>query len=400
MMRKWLLFVVGIFIAVAVCAQNRLVSEEVYKGLMKVEELLEQKDETAALNVLQGLVGKRSLDNYGRVLVLQMLGVVYFNQENYEQARVSFEKILDSEEVPQDFLSRARYNLAQVHILQENYRSAIQVLQADLGNKEEPGHEVAFLLASAFAALSEYKTALYWMEKIITDSTIETLPENYLAFAASLNLSLEHYAPAVKLLEVLVRRYSAKAIYWRQLVSAHLGSDDNKAAFTALQLGYIQGVLKQEKDIKQLARFYLHRHLPYKAAVLLRDEMKAGKVKDNIEIRKLLAVAWNQAREYDAAIPLLEQLTQQADNGKPSLRLAHIYVDKEKWAGALKWINDAIKKGKLQYPAQAYLLKGIIQVHLKQHEAAETTFLHCMKFKKIRKQAIEWLEFLGDQAVH
>jgi len=135
---------------------------------------------------------------------------------------------------------------------------------------------------------------------------------------------------------------------------------------------------------------------PYQAANLLAKELNSQRVKKNSAHWELLASAWTNAREYKQAITALEKASALNNKGELYLQLARIHVEQELWQDAIAAINKALKKGGLKQTGEAYILLGMSLYETEQLSAAKAAFKKARKYKKTRKSANQWLNYVAN----
>ncbi len=359
--RRVALFVL-LSLTVAAVANDFLVSESAYRTLSKAEGQLQQQQYARALEILDRALDKRGLSDYERALFERFAGVAFIGAGNHAAAAKRFETVLASAALPAAVLDQVRYKLAQLYLHEARYDDALALLKPWMDEAAQPAAKVCFLIASAYAALERLPTALEWGERGLAQADAPV--ERQYAFVAGLNLTLERYPRAAELLERLIEHYPQTAQHWRRLSAVYSELERDERALAVAELGYLQGVLVSDRDVDRLARLYLWRELPYKAAVLLDGALQTAADFDAARYR-LLANAWIAAREHARALAPLEKAASRLHaDGEP---------DKE---------------------AEVRLLKGIVHTHLEQYDKAAHEFEHCLKFEKTRTAAGEWLAYL------
>ena len=393
-----ILFIFLLFFGVTSANANpgSFVSKQVYQLLIDVEKLInEEQYKEAHARFSAFSRGQSGINDYEQALIDQSLGVLYARTENYLEAMSSFENALRLNQLPDGLEQQTLYNLAQIYLFRERYQQAIKLIQENLlPADKDVSPKICFMLANAYAGLDDSRQALVWSKRSLQNVSAGT-PESYFALAVNLHLTLEQYADAEKRLQQVLERVPGRAVYWRQLAAVRLELDNQQQALAALELGYLQGILDEQRDIVQLAGLYINLGLPYKAATVIEENLKNGVIKADQKVYKLLAAAWNNAREYTRAIVPLTKAAELSEDGELFLQLTHLYVEEEDWLAAQSAIKQALDKGGIKKPHEACFIQGVIYTNLGHYENAENIFIGCLDFDDIRDQVIEWLEFLG-----
>ena len=149
-------------------------------------------------------------------------------------------------------------------------------------------------------------------------------------------------ARAVK--PVMIRLFPDRDDYWRQLSGIRMTLNQPAQALAVMELMMRSGRLTREPELIQLARLYLYQEIPYKAARLLEDAMKAGQIRKSADNRTLLATAWALARERDQAIRSYHLAAQASNRADVDFTLAQLYLEDERWTEATRALETALAK--------------------------------------------------------
>ena len=108
-------------------------------------------------------------------------------------------------------------------------------------------------------------------------------------------------------------------------------------------------MLEKHDELLRIAQLYLFYEVPYKAALILEEELESGRIEDEEKNWEQLANAWLSAREWKA-IPPLKKAAEMSEDGELFLRLGQTFMQEENWKEAEEYIKYAIKKGDLENP--------------------------------------------------
>lgn len=376
----------------AVTAGGKALSPYTYKTLTSAQQQMEQGADNDSLKTLGTLLDAPGLSNYEEAVVQQMLGHVQLNRESFAAAIKAFERSLALQQLPPDTEQQLRYNLGQLYLTREQPDRAIAILEDWFDRETAPSAQAHVLLAQAYAQKKQYRKAIPLLE---TANSLSNTPhaEWYEALLA-MHYELQSYRDCVPLLKEMIRLFPRQTGYWQQLAGVHMALDDQDAALSALELAFRQDALNSEQDVLQLVQLYLSAGIPYKAARLLEQQMKTGKISNTARHRELLAHAWTSARERKQAISALERALQ--DEAKPGLRLrlAQWYVEAEDWHAVTRMLAPLDGEKSTYTTAQARLLLGIAQFELGNTDAARSAFQRAREFPKTSQSAQQWLDFI------
>ena len=112
----------------------------------------------------------------------------------------------------------------------------------------------------------------------------------------------------------------------------------------------------------------------------------------------MLLVAWTDARAYDKAIDVIDQLAEMTGDGTYHLRKARIYNEQGNWEGVTSSVDAALELG-IEEPAPAHMLAGMAHIELENFAESERAFKAVQETgdAKQRDNAAEWLSFLNEK---
>jgi tetratricopeptide (TPR) repeat protein len=371
------------------------ISPWLYKQLTKTEALISSQAYPQARKKLEKIILELKDKSYEQALALRSLSSVYALENNYRKAAQSLEKCLATQALPEKQQQQALLNLGQLYMATEQYQKAINTLQPWAAkNPTHSNQQVSVLLANAYAQLKQYRKALPYIERAIKQS--KKPQESWLQLNLALHYELGNYSAAAAVLKKLIASYPNKKSYWLQLTATYQQLSRFKQALNIQSLAYKKDYLQTEAQILQLFNLYMYNKQPYQAANLLTKELNSQRVKKNSAHWELLASAWTNAREYKRAIAALEKASALNNKGELYLQLARIYVEQERWQDAITAINKALKKGGLKQTGEAYILLGMSLYETEHLSAAKAAFKKARKYKKTRKSADQWLNYVAN----
>ena len=286
-----------------------------------------------------------------------------------------------------------RYGLAQLCLTTGKTVMAINLLELWFTQETQADASAYLLLGHAYAQNKQYSKAVPALQAAIKLSQ-EPHADWYEALLA-MHYELQSYRACIPLLEDMIRLFPERQRYWQQLAGIHLALNDYDAAIAALELALRDGALTREQELTQLAQLYLYSGMPYKAARLLESEIKAGKVSDNTDHRKLLAHAWSATGEREQAVRALEKAIGSDPNPELRLQLAQWYFDEERWQAAENILQAVInQQGNIKIKAQGWLLLGIARFEQGKTMAAHEAFNNASQLPGAKDTAHQWLQFI------
>lgn len=377
--------------------EEQTISPWLYKRLEAVEKQLALNSYAEAKTLLQETLKKQTKENYERAITLRTLASVYALQGDYKKSAFYLEKSLSTQSLPQEQKRRALLNLAQLHMANGQFQKTITIMEAWLQQTEKPTGEDRILLAQAYAQLKQYKKALPHINRAIGSSKKPV--EAWYQLQLALNYELERYDQCAATLRNLILYYPTKKRYWTELASIYQQLEKFTEALAIMELAYQKALLTKSRELIRLASLYLQLEIPKKSATLLKKAFKKGAIKRTEENLVLLANSHIQAREYKQAEQPLRQAAEISKTGKLYIRLGRIQIEREDWAAASDALKLGLKKGALKYPGQAWLLFGISCHESGDSNCAQMAFTKALAFKKQKKNAQQWLNFLTESKI-
>ena len=419
----------------------RALSTKTAKKMAKVYEALEVVDEKGEpapdmVTVIEILTELRdnqdSLKSYDRSVVWNSWGYVYFSDGKYDLAMQSYENVINEPEVTLPIRNAALFTLAQLNLVQENYRKGIDLILQWMGEVETVTAQSWSLLGSAYYSIEDFRKSLSSMEKAVSLAEEEGYKpkENwYNLMAASIDALKTEIGVKKALLrrldiyEILVNLYPKK-IYFLQLGGVYGELDREKDYMITLKAAHAKDLLDKQSEYLALAQLLLLNQNPYWAAEVLvsgqkkittytetvkdkatGEEKKIEKtgpvVKDTEKNLRLLADSWRMAQEIDKAIPVLEKAAKLSKEGKPYVLLGNLYLSEDKVQLAVDAILKGLKKGKIDKLSQVHLTLGQAYFELQKFDEAKKEFRIAArdKDKTIKSTANNWIKYTENEEI-
>lgn len=370
-----------------------ILSPWLYKELQKADELIAKPAYAEALDILNKALPEVGKSTYEEAAILRTIASVNALKGEYREAAAALEKSIATKALPEPQESEAQLSLGRLYLAMDDSRRAVAILETWLQGTPSVDAETHILLANAYARQKQYRKAIPHVEKAIGLS--DKKAEDWYQLLLALNYESGNFSACAEVLTTLIQRYSDKKEYWQQLTAIYQRLNQNSKALAVKNLAYRLGFLTGEGEILELANLYLYLKAPYKASHLLQQEIERGRVKTTSKNWELLADAWSLARDYERAISALKKASHLDANGEIQFRLGRLYIEQENWREAETALTDALGKGGLKQPGEAYLLLGICHHELKQQDKAQQAFVKAQSYSKTRESAQQWLNYLA-----
>jgi len=374
-----------------------------FDRLTAAQEAIELKDyATAEIQLREGIADEKT-NEYEKASIWMTYAYLYAEQENYNGAIESFQNAINLSRplegigLPAGQVLSTKYNLGQLYMVVERYQDAIRILEEWRTEVETVNAGALVLLANAYFQTEQYTRAI---PLVIEAIDLEPEPrEPWYQLLLAGYLELEDYPNGADLLEIMVDLFPTKKTYFLQLAALYGELGKDKESFSVLVMADKQGFLTEQSELVRLARMYMFHETPIKAAEVMERGFASGVIERNPENLETLANSYFNSREFNKAIPPLEQAAKMSDEGKLSYRLGQAYLQEEQWAEAEVALAQALdKKGiKDDDEGMIWMLMGITQLERERFTASKRSMQRSARFRNTRSDAEKWIRFLDQK---
>ena len=407
---------------------------KVYEAFEAVDDKGEPAADTAtAIEILTELRDDQdNLKSYDRSVMWNAWGYIYFSEGNYDQAMNAYEKVINEEEVTLPIRNAAIFTLAQLNLVQENYKKGIELILEWMDQVEEVTAQAWSLLGQAYFQQGSFRKSMSSMKTAISLAEEEGYKpkENWYVIVAACIGELkkeigekESLLQQLDIYEILVNLYPKK-LYFIQLGGTYGQLGREKDYMITLKAAHAKDFLDKESEYLALAQLLLLNQNPYWAAKVLvsgqqkittytetKTDKATGKeikvektgpvVRDNEKNLKLLADSWRMAQEVEKAIPVLEKAAKLSKDGKSYVLLGNLYLSEDKLEQAVDSIKKGLKKGKIDKISQVHLTLGQAYFELQKFDDAKKEFRIAArdKDKKVKTTANNWIKYTENEEI-
>ena len=370
-----------------------LTSKGTHRRLSRAHTLMAKNKLDDAIAMLDRLMKSTANRKHEQAQVMQAMGFAYAQKENYKKALKYLQGSVDLGVLPYSPTLSTLYTIAQVHLAQDDYKTALKKLDEWFTLADEPSPDAYVMKATIFAQQKKSKEALALVTKAIdmTDKPKET----WLAFAVAMNYELEQYKEALRLLEKLVGLFPAKKKYWKQLTGTYLNLENNKKALATMELADKGQYLETDTEIMNLVSLFIFGGIPYKAGKMLEKALAEGRVPKTQKNYEILGDAWVQAEELQKGLNAYAESAKMAKDGRIFAKQGRIYLEQENWKKADKYLTQGLKMGSIKKTHHVHMALGVARFNLKKFESATASFLAAKKSSDtVKKQAEQWISYV------
>ncbi len=373
--------------------KTQTVRERTGKRLNKAMEHI-QAERYAEAEAELGKLRVRGLNGFERAKYHQIHALVANGRRDPQAAREHLQHALAEDALSPEDQAQVRYQIAGLFLGEEKWAEAVDHLKQWFAVTEAPTPTAYYLLALAYYQMEDLDAALEPARRAVDLG--DPPQEGALQLLLAIRLTRQLYAEAEPIMLELVRRYPKK-IYWVQMSTLYGAQGDYEKALVFLQLADRQGMLTEDEEVRRLAQLMLARDLPHPAAQLLERAFAEKRIEEDSNSFELLSTAWIQARDFDKALEPLRRAAELAPDGKLSIRLAQVHLQREEWDDAESAVRRALEKGGLPSPGDAQILMGITFFSQKRPQEAQSWFARAREHAETREEADIWLQHIEQQ---
>jgi len=393
-LRLWAAALLLLLPAVTSLTAQELIRENIFRRLERGHKLLEDGKYAESLAVFETM---RNMDlNSAEVAQLfQLMGFVQSSLNDTAGAIASFDRAVAANALPAQIQLRLRRNSVLMTAQLERWEEAIRRLRAYLPDDPEPLLDLYIVGAGAAAQLRDFESALGFILEAIRRSPEPKEPyyQSWAAFLSELNRPKE----VAQVLEIMIRLFPNRDLYWKQLGNLYLQQQEDQKALGILALAYQRGFLTAEGDLRQLANLYLYLELPFRAAQVMDKGLKDRILTADFRNLDALARAYAAARENELAMAAFERSAPLDPTGETYFRLGQLHLENEDWTKAIAEFERAAAKGGLRNESNVWILLGFAHYQNDDLTGAIAAFEQAETYPNTEGTARQWLGHLREE---
>ncbi|WP_419834515.1 tetratricopeptide repeat protein [Endozoicomonas atrinae] len=366
-----------------------------YKYILKAQEQMADDNLAAARQSLEHVLAKVKNSKYDKAAVNQMLGVVFANQEKYDDATRYFKAALVDDALHKPAAQQVRYNLAQLLMMNGQFQEGVDQLKtwmANLDEKVEVPASAWIMLANGYSRMQNWNNVVDPAKRAIAAS--DEPPESWYTLLLAAHYELKEIPKAIDVLEILVTMAPQKKLYWLQLSGMNMSIKRDAQALAALRAAYRNGLFDKEAEYTRLANFLTYQQVPYQAGVVYADGMEQGIVEGSFDNYKKLANFWSHARENDKAIDAFNQALGLQQDPDLQLKLARMLARSERYQELLMLVSKPFAGMTEKQQGEMLFLTGMAHYQLGDSRKSLDYMRKAADIKSSRGQANSWIGFL------
>ncbi|MEO1642598.1 MAG: tetratricopeptide repeat protein [Pseudomonadota bacterium] len=390
-------FASGALIAASFGAANAQACEETqftatnYDVYAKAEtELLVNDNAQAALGHHRQLM-TLDLNCYERTVAIRLGAAIKIKSGDFRGAAADFESLLRSGAIPAADRTKTLFDISQMYLNADDQIKALDYLNQWVRAGGRPDRTTKWQMAVLNYQQDKNPEALRWAEEVFRDDGPNAERQVY-DFLILLYDRTGQLGKKAQLLEQLLVKNPNERLLWDAIAGDYFKANDQRKAFEVQKAMYLAGILQTEDELERIASFYNQFNAPYQAARVLEKEMNAGRISKNYERLEKLASLYQTAREFERAIPVIEEAARVAPNGEMYFRLGRSHLELRNWAKADEAFTQAINRGGLKDASGAWVMIGQSRYEQGDREGAREAFSNARS-----AAGRNWLDFMRSE---
>lgn len=340
----------------ASCTETQFGSKTGEAYLKAETELVVNKNAQAALVELNKLKSM-TLNCYEQGAVLRLGAGIKIEAGDYAGAVADLEAALNQGYIPASESANTYYNIAQIYLTQENLPKSREYMNKWISAGGKPDRDQKWQLAVISHKMDDNQGAVKWAEEVFREDGPNAKRDVY-DFLIFLYDRTGNLSKKAELLEQLLVKNPTERRLWDAISGDYFKANDERKAFEVQKAMYLGGILETEDELMRVVNFYNRFNAPFHAAQVLEKEMNAGRINKTYEKMELLANLYQVAREFDKAIPVIEEAARMNNNGAMYERLGRSYAELQNWPKTEEALRKALEVGGAKDPSLAYVLIG------------------------------------------
>lgn len=280
--------------------------------------------ERRATRQAERLAGGNAADRWARALYLQLAANAEVRRDNLRSAAEHLAAARGIEGIEQAQADRWLRQEAGLRARLGDPGRARELL-GNWFQRHGGDADAHWLMAQLQAQASRWEQAADWVQRALEGDASPSRQRLGLAATALQRAGRQQAALAV--LERQLAGDDENPEAWRRAAGLAQRMDDPARAAALWETAWRRGVLSGADDLMQRIQLHLAAGTPARAAEILDHALEAGSLDDSLEHRRLLAEAWQAARDRDQALTAWQEVAKRSETAEDWLRLGQLAAD-------------------------------------------------------------------------
>lgn len=367
-----------------VSPKSDLKKEGENKALQKAADDSNAGDFAKAQEEAQKILDTSS-SKYAQGFALQIIANAKFSDQNYKGAIEDYKKLLDLNSLPNDGHFDAMFNLVNAYVADEQYQAAMDELKVWREQGKRETADSYALEGNIDYRLEKYPEAIAAIKKAqsMTDKPKDSWNS---ILMASYSASGQGGQAAGVIEQQLAKDPNNKKLMHDAIV-VYVQSNQYDKAIALLDRQHSQGLLTEESDYKLAAQLYDQSEKPAQGAKLLKEGFDKGIVKPSYEMYKLLGDSFALGQDDKSAVDAYAKASPLAKDGYVDYVRGSLLLNNDRPKEAVEALKQAVAKGGLKKPGEAYILLGDAYNQLDAHGDAVAAWQKAKGYPESEKMA-------------
>jgi len=332
------------------------ISPGTQKDLNKALDLVNSNKDDEAQPLLQKVLDDGKASKYARAMAFYGQAQIASNKQDDAAAIKNFRDAYALDALPNSQQFQVLYNIAILQVQSEKYEDTLATLNEWFKVTGAQKAEAYALQGNAYYRLEQFQPAVDAIKKALSlsdkpsDSWYQILMASY--------AELEQYDEAAKVLEQQLAKTPNDVKLITQLATIYVKGKQDQKAVEVLAAAKQKGLLTSESDYKLMAQLYDQIEKPKEGAAVLSEGFSKGIIKPSFEMYKLLGDSYALADDDAHAIEAYGKAAGMSKDGNVDYVRGSLLLNNDRGKEAVEALRQAVSKGGLKQPGEAYILLG------------------------------------------
>ena len=395
------------------------ITEITYRKLGQVQELIDKEEYQEALETLSGMIESRrssAYNNNERGQIHNMLAFVYYEIEDTQNAIHHFEQVLAqvpdiTEALENTTLERlARFYFQQGYNTdgaeaQAWFDKSLKTIRDWISKIDDISPDAYYFISSIYYQMKDYRQSLENLERAVglEQERGNKVSETWWTMLQALYVEMQDWQKYVQVSETLVKDYP-KRRHWLSLAGAYGQINEGQKQLWTFEAAHVGGFLEQEGDFQSYGGLLLQNDVPNRASKYLQQSIDEELIERSAKNLKLLGQSYQIGRDFEHAIPVLEEAAELDEDGEIYVRLASLYLVRDENEKCRVASEKALEKGGLRSKLTPRITLGTCLFNLKEYSKAREVFTdirdearRSKETKSDEKLAQQWLRYIAGE---